>query len=53
MANDERSQLFVSVHDKTPSVVVMRVGNPNGSPLGILRDVRFFATEHQQDNPKH
>jgi hypothetical protein len=33
------SPLFISVHNKTLSVVAMRVSNPDRSPLGIARDV--------------
>ncbi len=31
----KRGQLFISVHDKTPSVVAVRVCNPDRSPVGI------------------
>ena len=33
----KRSQLFISVHDETLSVLAMRVCDPDRSPVGINR----------------
>jgi hypothetical protein len=33
----KRSQLFICVHDETPSVGAMRVNNPDRLPVGIDR----------------
>jgi len=33
----KRCELFVGVHNKTPSVVAVRVNNPDRSPVGINR----------------
>jgi hypothetical protein len=33
----KRGQLFIRVHNETPSVVAMCVCNPDGSPVGINR----------------
>jgi hypothetical protein len=34
---NKRSQLFVGAHNKAPSVISMRVCNPDRSPVGINR----------------
>jgi hypothetical protein len=34
---EKRSQLFIGMHNKTLSIVAMRVCNPDCSPVGINR----------------
>jgi len=34
---DKRSQLFIRTHNKTLSIIVMCVSNPDRSPVGINR----------------
>jgi hypothetical protein len=33
----KRGQLFISVHNETLSVIAVRIGNPDRSPVGINR----------------